>query len=228
MKKTTIIVAAGSGSRMGIKIPKQYILLNGRPLLMHTIQRFFDHDPTMSIVVVLPENEDGTWERLINDHSFSISHTVVKGSNTRFHSVTNGLSKITGHCLLAIHDGVRPLCSPSLIGRCFEEAEKFTNAIPAIRITETVREIINGNNQMVDREKLRLIQTPQCFDSELLKKAYQNCDHDNFTDDAGVFEHDGNKIHLVEGEKNNIKITEPADLIFASPLEKELFSYNRK
>ena len=224
MKKAVIIVAGGTGSRMGINIPKQFMLLNGKPLLMHTLQRFYEYDQKLLILLVLPENENDKWLSLVKNYSFSIPHTIVKGGMTRFHSVKYGLEKVPWPCILAIHDGVRPICSSSLINRCFEEAEKNSNAVPAIRISESIREVRQGNNNIIDRENLRIIQTPQCFDSEKLKRAYQNNDAENFTDDAGVFEHDGNKIHLIEGERNNIKITIQDDLYIASALEKEFFS----
>lgn len=223
MKKSVIIVAAGLGSRMKSNIPKQFIELNGLPILMHTMRRFNEFDPGISIVLVLSENEIETWNDLLKNHSFSISHTIVKGGTKRFHSVKNGLEVINENCIVAIHDGVRPFCSPVLIKRCFDEAEKKTNAIPALRIPETIREVNGENNFTVDRENFRIIQTPQCFDAMLLKKAYQNIDAENFTDDAGVFERNGNKINLIEGEKNNIKITLQDDLLIAAVLEKEFF-----
>ncbi len=197
MKKSVIIVAAGSGSRMNSKTPKQFIELNGKPILMHTINRFHEFDPGISIVLVLSENEIESWNSLVKKHSFSISHNLVKGGKKRFHSVKNGLAVITENGIVAIHDGVRPFCSPALIKRCFDEADKKTNAIPALHIPETIREVNGENNFTVDRDNFRIIQTPQCFDALLLKKAYQNIDAENFTDDAGVFERDGNKIHLI-------------------------------
>ncbi len=223
MNRTAIIVAAGSGSRMNANIPKQFMELNGKPILMHTIQRFHEYDPGIFIILVLPENEIETWNALLKKYTFSIPHTIVKGGIKRFHSVKNGLEILSEHCIVGIHDGVRPLCTPVLIRRCFDEAEKNSNAIPAIHITETVREVTNEENSVIDRKNLRIIQTPQCFDSILLKKAYQNSEAENFTDDAGAFERDGNKIHLIEGEKNNIKITVMDDLLIASSLEKKLF-----
>ena len=223
MNRTAIIVAAGSGSRMNANIPKQFLELNGKPILMHTIHRFHEYDPAILIIVVLSENEIETWNALVKKNSFSIPHTIVKGGTKRFHSVKNGLEILSQHCIVGIHDGVRPLCTPGLIRRCFDEAEKNSDAVPAIHITETVREVMNEENSVIDRKNLRIIQTPQCFDSILLKKAYQNSEAENFTDDAGAFERDGNKIHLIEGEKSNIKITVNDDLVIASALEKELF-----
>lgn len=189
---------------------------------MHSIKRFFEFSQDIKIIVVLPGTEVDRWKELVTKYSFPIEHHVVMGGLTRYHSVRNGLEEIKEECMLAIHDGVRPLCTTELIARCFNEAIKFSNSIPAIPVTDTVRDVSSGNVQ-VNREALRLLQTPQCFNSTLLKKAYANSASEKFTDDAGVFEVDGNIIHLTEGEKTNIKITEPADLILASALEKELF-----
>ena len=224
MKKSVIIVAAGIGSRMNANIPKQFMELNGKPILMHTLHRFHDYDPGISIILVLSENEIETWNNLLKKYSFSIPHTIVKGGAKRFYSVRNGLDALKEPCIVAIHDGVRPFCSPVLINRCFNEAEKKSNAIPVIRIPESIREVAGEKNFIVDRENFRIIQTPQCFVSDLLKKAYQNIQAENFTDDAGVFEKNGNKISLIEGERNNIKITIQDDFLFASVLEKELFN----
>ena len=224
MNKSVIIVAAGAGSRMNASVPKQFIELDGKPILMHTILRFHEYDPGMTIILVLSENEIKTWNNLLKKHSFTIKHTIVKGGEKRFDSVKNGLSAITEKCVVAIHDGVRPFCTLALIKRCFDEAEKNSNAIPAIPIFETIRNVEGERNFIVNRDNFRIIQTPQCFDSYLLIKAYQNNRTENFTDDASVFESDGNKINIVEGEKNNIKITIQEDLIIASALNKKLFN----
>ena len=224
MNKSVIIVAAGAGSRMNASVPKQFIELDGKPILMHTILRFHEYDPGITIILVLSENEIETWNNLLKKHSFTIKHTIVKGGEKRFHSVKNGLRAITEKCVVAIHDGVRPFCTLALIKRCFDEAEINSNAIPAIPIFETIRNVEGERNFIVNRDNFRIIQTPQCFDSYLLIKAYQNNRTENFTDDASVFESDGNKINIVEGEKNNIKITIQEDLIIASALNKKLFN----
>ncbi len=220
MNKIALIVAGGSGSRMGTNIPKQFLLLKGKPILIHTIERFNESKIFDTIIVVLPQNELEQWEKLKSDHSFAIPHTIVVGGNSRFESVQNGLSSITEtNGYIAIHDGVRPLVSTELIKRCFEALYKNSNAIPAIPIFDSLRKIVDGNSEIVDRAHLKAIQTPQCFDLALIKSAYQGHDN-NSTDDASVFEQSGNKIHLVEGEKSNIKITVATDLIFAEALMK--------
>jgi 2-C-methyl-D-erythritol 4-phosphate cytidylyltransferase len=223
MNKSVIIVAGGKGTRMGMETPKQFLPLNGLPILMHTVKRFFEYAPEINIIVVLPEKEINTWKNLLKEFNFSIPHSVAAGGSNRIESVKKGLNFLSGRCIVAIHDGVRPFCSPDLINRCFKEAEKTTNAIPAIPISETIRELQNDNSSVINRDNLRIIQTPQCFDSELLIKAYSNAGNKNYTDDASVFENDGNKIHLVEGEKTNIKITVPADLLIASAINKTIY-----
>ena len=224
MKKIALIVAGGSGTRMEADIPKQFMLLNNKPVLMHTIERFYKYDSKLPIIVVLPENEIKNWNELVNKYFFGVEHIVVTGGRDRFQSVRNGLEMVTDRCILSIHDGVRPLCSTNLIMRCFDEAEKYSSAVPAIKISESIREIKNGKNFSVNRDHLRIIQTPQCFDSILLKQSYENVARKNlvtiFTDDASVFEQDGNSINLIEGERNNIKITLKEDLIIASEIEK--------
>lgn len=212
MKRSVIIVAGGSGKRMNAVIPKQFMLLNGKPVLMHSIERFYNYDSSMSIVVVLPESEVKEWNKLISNQAFSIKHDIVIGGATRFESVQNGLSKITEHCIVAIHDGVRPLCSSMLINRCFEDAVKYSNAIPSIPVSDSIRIVEGEKNRIADRDSLRIIQTPQCFDSVMIKKAYLNNEAAQCTDDAGVFELDGNTVHLTQGERFNIKITVPEDL----------------
>lgn len=218
-KRFVIIVAGGTGSRMGSEIPKQFLLINGLPVLMHTLLRF--KNCSAEILLVLPQNEIERWNLLKDKYDCTIPHKVVVGGKSRFQSVKNGLEHVEANCIVAVHDGVRPLCSSALISRCFEEAELHTNSIPTMRVTDTIRDISGEKSLIIDREMLRVIQTPQCFDSTLLKDAYAKTKAEGFTDDAGVFESAGFTIHLVEGEKKNIKITEPSDLIVASALLKE-------
>jgi 2-C-methyl-D-erythritol 4-phosphate cytidylyltransferase len=197
---------------MNAEIPKQFLLLAGLPVLMHTIRVFHYFDPEMTLFVTLPEAHIPYWEQLCKIHNFTIPHHLVKGGETRFHSVKNALEKIGGEGLVAIHDGVRPLVSAGTLKRTFEEAAKSGNAIPVIRMPESIRETGTSGNREVSRENLRIVQTPQVFRKELIKKAYALASRENFTDDATVLETLGETIHLVEGNPENIKITRPADL----------------
>ncbi len=220
MNKTALIVAGGSGLRMGSGIPKQFLPLNGKPILMHTIEKFYSAQIFDTIVVVLPHSEIGHWEKLKVELAFSIPHLCVSGGTSRYESVKKGLKAIPAQSgQVAIHDGVRPLVSVELIRKCMAELENFSNAIPAIPIVDTLRTIEDGDSRVVDRNALRAIQTPQCFHLSLIRKAYERPEN-NTTDDAGVFEQDGNSIHLIEGEKSNIKITVLTDLIVAEALLK--------
>ncbi len=215
MNNYVIVVAGGSGTRMRSVVPKQFLELAGKPILMHTLERFVAFDASIRIILVLPEDHQSTWKELCIRHAFTIKHSVVKGGETRFHSVKNGLSTISGDGIVAVHDGVRPLVSIATIRRCFEEAARTGNAIPCIPVHETVRQINGDSSRLIDRSALRLIQTPQVFEVRLLQQAFNQEYQPFFTDDASVLENKGEKIHLVEGNRENIKITEPADLILA-------------
>ena len=216
VEKIALIVAGGTGNRMKTGIPKQFLLLKGYPVLMHTLDVFYRYDQGMRIILVLPETEIPSWKRLCEDYGFNISHEIVVGGETRFHSVKRNLAAIPDPCLVAVHDGVRPLVSVTTIDRCFEAALKFGNAIPCIEIPETMRKLGKKGSKQVDRFRYRLIQTPQVFDSAVLKKAYSQEYRKQFTDDAGVVESLGYTINLVEGNPENIKITYPHDLKVAS------------
>jgi 2-C-methyl-D-erythritol 4-phosphate cytidylyltransferase len=216
VKKIALIVAGGSGSRMNTGVHKQFLLLKGYPLLMHTINVFFRYDQQMRIIVVLPEAQIPTWDKLCREHNFIISHEIKPGGETRFHSVKKNLDAISNHCLVAVHDGVRPLVSETTIDRCFQAAFKFGNAVPCVEIPETMRKLNAHGNEQVDRANFRLIQTPQVFESSILKNAYLQDYQKHFTDDAGVVESLGHAIHLVEGNPENVKITYQKDLIMAS------------
>jgi 2-C-methyl-D-erythritol 4-phosphate cytidylyltransferase len=218
LKLTAIIVAGGSGTRMQSEIPKQFLNVSGTPLLMHTINNFFSFDKHIKLVVVLPETQISFWKELCSNHQFDILHEVVAGGETRFHSVKNGLSFAGPHELVMIHDGVRPFVSHTTIENCIRMAKSEGNAVPAISINESVRQIDEYGNYIVDRTKLKLIQTPQVFHSEILIRAYQESFDDRFTDDASVVESIGYKINLVEGNPENIKITTRLDLMMASLL----------
>lgn len=215
MEKIALIVAGGSGNRMSSKVPKQFMVIAGLPILMHTIKKFWFFENSMKIIVVLPEDHIKYWKKLCREYRFKIRHTIRKGGETRFHSVKNGLRGIKPGCLVAIHDGVRPLVSRNTIKRCFTKAKKAGAAIPVIGIPESVRFVKGSSNQMVDRRKYRIVQTPQVFQSGLLKKAFQKPYDESFTDDAAVVEHTGQKISLVEGNPENIKITGRLDMIVA-------------
>lgn len=218
MNKYVIIVAGGSGKRMGAEIPKQFLELAGRPVLMHTIERFKAYDDGIEIITVLPENQLRFWVEMQKKYGFSVPHTLVKGGRHRFFSVRNGLRFVNDPGLVAIHDGVRPFVSLETISRCFDTAAKLGNAIPSIPATESVRVLTDDGNKPVNRISVRQIQTPQVFSAELIKKAYQLDYRPEYTDDAMVLEQTGEKINLVEGNRENIKITNPEDLLISSVL----------
>lgn len=221
MKKYAIIVAGGSGQRMQSNIPKQFMLLQGKPVLMHTIQNFFNADADISIIVVLPKNQMDYWNDLIHEHHFKIEHQIVSGGDTRFQSVKNGLQLVSTESLIAIHDGVRPLASAKFIQSCFDAALKNGNAIPAIAVNDSVRILTDNGNRMMQRDSLRIVQTPQIFISNIILRAFEREYQESFTDDASVAEAAGHKIFLCEGLASNIKITQAADLKMAEALMHE-------
>lgn len=218
LKKYAIIVAGGSGTRMQSSLPKQFIPLKGIPVLMRTINAFVHYDAALEIIIVLPESQISYWEKLCEEQGFSVPHKVVKGGETRYHSVSNGLAAIGGDGLVAIHDGVRPFVSSELIARAFDKAEEKGAAIPTIPVKDSIREVENGDSKALDRSKYCLVQTPQCFRIGLIKKAFESGYQAIFTDDATVAEAAGHKVELVEGESHNIKLTSPLDLRFAEML----------
>ena len=198
--------------------PKQFIELKGKPILMHSILAFFRFDEHINIIVVLPENHISTWKTLCEKHDFKVNHEVVEGGEQRFFSVKNGLEPVSDNGVVAIHDGVRPLVSEGTLTRCFEEAEKKGNAIPVVNVHETLREVEAENSHTLPRGNYRLVQTPQCFEVKQIKKAFKQEYQSNFTDDASVAEAFGITINLVEGNRENIKITTPTDLLIAEAL----------
>jgi 2-C-methyl-D-erythritol 4-phosphate cytidylyltransferase len=231
VKKYCIIVAGGSGRRMNSAIPKQFLLLEGRPLLMHTIERFSSFDASMHIIVVLPAEHHSLWKSLCGEYPFDIPHRVVAGGEERFHSVKAGLEAVreaaaahgspgqdTEDILIAIHDGVRPLVSHDTIWRCFADAEEFGNAVPFIEPADSVRILEGDNSRPVARTEVRLIQTPQVFRGSVIMNAYKHGFDPSFTDDATVAEAAGIRIHLTHGNRENIKITTPGDLAVAQTL----------
>ncbi len=206
-----------------LTFPNNSLNLPASLLLMHTIERFHAFDEAIKIITVLPDNQFGFWEELQKKYSFSISHTLVAGGPTRFLSVKNGLKEVDEKGMVAIHDGVRPLVTTDTIKRCFADAEKFGNAIPVISPSDSLRMITQQGNMPVNRQCLRIIQTPQVFDAKLIKKAYLQDYSPDFTDDATLLEKTGENIHLVEGNRENIKITNPEDLIIAEALFHSIF-----
>lgn len=223
MHKYAIIVAGGKGERMGATTPKQFLELNGKPILMHTLEKFRETDPSIEIILALPENQIEFWEGLF--HKYKVSkprHTVVKGGETRFHSVKNALKLVEQEGVVAIHDGVRPLVSTETIERCFSEAISNGNAIPVVEVVDSLRHYSKQNktNEAVSRSCYRIVQTPQCFTSELILKAYSQDFDKLFTDDATVVEKLGETINMVEGNRSNIKITTTEDLVIAEAFMK--------
>ena len=216
MHKYAIIVAGGKGERMGASTPKQFLELAGKPILMHTLEKFKQTIPTIEIILALPENQIDFWEGLFNKYEMpKVSHQIVTGGKTRFHSVQNALQLIKEKSIVAIHDGVRPLVSADCIQTCFDEAEKRGNAIPVIDVVDSLRKVHKEENEAVPRSCYKIVQTPQCFDSKLILKAYEQEFDNSFTDDASVVEKLGERINLVEGNRENIKITTTEDLIIA-------------
>lgn len=212
MKQNIIIVAGGKGLRMGSDLPKQFIPIKGKPVLMHTLESFYNYDSTINIVLVLPISHQEYWKELCQEYKFPIPHTIADGGETRFHSVKSGLSHVS-EGVVGVHDGVRPFASKELIKTCFEEAKKGKAIIPAIPSTDSLRHLLGGDrSEIIDRSKIVLVQTPQVFEVAVLKKAYEVEFNDTFTDDASVVESLGKEITIVRGEEANIKITTPVDL----------------
>ena len=217
-KKYALIVAGGSGTRMNSVIPKQFLELAGKPVLMRTIERFVVYDQKIEFVVVLPPDYLNYWKELCCKFNFEIPHLAVTGGNTRFQSVRNGLDMLEGDGLVFIHDAVRPIVSMQTIRNCEDTANTYGNAIPVLQLSESLREVTGTKNEHVDRARFRLVQTPQTFRIDLIKKAFLQREQDFFTDDASVYEAMGETIYLVEGNRENIKITSPFDLLFAESI----------
>lgn len=211
-RKTTIIVAGGSGLRLGGPVPKQFQSVKGRPILMWTIEAFHRYDPDMQLIVVLPETHFDIWKALCMGHRFFIKHEVVAGGEQRWHSVKAGLAKVEGDGLVAVHDGVRPLVSTGLIARCFDAADTSAAAIPVVPVVPSIREATAEGSRALDRTKLLAVQTPQCFHADLLRKAFGQPYDATFTDEATLVERLGVKVALVEGEESNIKVTNAMDM----------------
>lgn len=203
---------------MGSELPKQFLCIGGKPILMHTLEAFRRFDEAMQLILVLPRDHQPLWQTLCEEHAFSLPYRLADGGETRFHSVKNGLALITGEGVVAIHDGVRPFVSSEVLHRCFTTAATHHAVLPVIPIVDTVRELTVEGSRTVDRNAYKLVQTPQVFDVTLLKTAYEQPFTPFFTDDASVVEALGRTITLVEGNRENIKITTPFDLKIAEAL----------
>ena len=218
MKKHIIIVAGGKGLRMGGDIPKQFLPVCGKPVLMRTLEAFHAYDADIHIILVLPVSQQAYWKELCREYQFALSHDIANGGDTRFHSVMNGLALVEGNGLVGVHDGVRPFVSQEVIARCYEEAADCKAVIPVIDVVETVRHLTAEGSETVPRDQYKLVQTPQVFEVDLLRRAYQQTYIDLFTDDASVVEALGEKVYLVQGNRENIKLTTPFDLKLAEML----------
>lgn len=229
--KAVVIVAGGKGLRMGGDIPKQFLPVGGKPVLMRTIERFLEYDEKMQVVLVLPRDHQEYWHKLTGRYHFTKPFTLADGGETRFHSVKNGLEKVKASALLiGVHDGVRPFVSVETISACYDEAERNGAVVPVTEVVETVRHLEKKKDadfvgqqgsKTVPRSEYRLVQTPQVFDARLLRAAYSQPYTDFFTDDASVVETFGHEVALVKGNRENIKITTPFDLAIAEALTKE-------
>jgi len=214
VEKSIIITAGGIGKRMGGSLPKQFLPIQGRPLLFYTIERFHQYDPNIEILLTLPEDWRSYWENLCKEFSFSIPHQVISGGKERYHSIKLALAHSTGK-LVGVHDGVRPFVSIETIARCYEKAQLDGSAVPVMPIKESLRKLNDElKSESVDRSAYRSVQTPQVFERNILVSAYERNFHDAITDDASLVEENGTTIYLVEGNEENIKVTTPLDLSF--------------
>lgn len=220
MKKYVIIVASGSGKRMGECIPKQFLVLKNKPILLHTLENVYNSSSEYNIILVLNKEHLSLWKDIIEKYDVNVPHKVVYGGRERFFSVKNAIESINenSECLVAIHDGVRPFVNKEILHNCFALTEQNGNAVCCTRCVDSVRVISNNNNSTFNRDNIRLIQTPQCFYLTTLKKAYCQEYSEIFTDDASVVEKIGEKIFLCNGDRKNIKITTPEDLKIAESL----------
>jgi len=220
MKYYAVIVAGGSGNRMQTETPKQFLLLKNLPVLMHTIKAFAQSNTQPKIIVVLHVDQHNYWNRLCQEFNFNIPHQVVAGGTERFYSVKNAISIIEEESFVAIHDAVRPLVSTELIDSCFKQAALSGNVIAAVQSSDSIRMLKNNKTSALQRDEIYLVQTPQTFKLEILRESYEQRFESHFTDDASVVESIGQSINIVEGERNNIKITYPIDLELAELLLK--------
>lgn len=220
MKKYAIIVAGGSGTRMGAPMAKQYLEIGGKPILMHTLSRFFDAEPKVELILVIPEKDFQLWKGLCVQYDFTVSHRLVSGGNSRFQSVKNALNTLTVHeGLVAIHDGVRPFVKEDVIQESFEIAAQKGSAIAVVALKDSIRKLTDdGKSFYEEREYFRLVQTPQTFQIQKIKTAFDVTELHTFTDDATVYEQQGWQVSLIAGNLENIKITTPEDMAYAAYL----------
>lgn len=222
MKKYIIVVAGGKGTRMGGDMPKQFQSLGEKPVVMLTLERLHAIDPGIQLILVLPADHFELWKELCRKHSFAVPLLLAQGGSTRFHSVQNGLAQVDDidEALVGVHDGVRPFVSPRVLADCFREAWINGAAVPMIDLQDSLRHIVGGNGatEVVPRDRYRLVQTPQVFKLSLLRRAYEQRFIEEFTDDASVVEALGEQVVAVEGNRENIKLTTPFDLMIAKTI----------
>lgn len=217
MQKSVIITAGGIGKRMGSDLPKQFLVLGGKPVLVHTLELFFKYDPTIEIILTLPNEWRGYWETVIDKYYCRVPHIVVNGGEERYHSIQNALKRCSGS-VIAVHDGVRPFVSFETLDRCFSALCQYEAVVPVLKLKESIRETNEKSTNAVDRSNFRLVHTPQCFRAEVLRKAYEQEYHEKVTDDACLVEELGYTIHLVESNEENIKLTTPFDFLIAETI----------
>ena len=220
MNLSVIITAGGVGKRFSSEVPKQFLLLMGTPVLMHTINSFHNWNPMNEIILTLPTEWTSYWEKLAKKHDFKIPHRIVDGGDERYHSIKNALDKCSGDYVM-IHDGVRPLVDRGTLSRCLNALKNNNAVVPYIEIKDSIRELIGVNSISRDRKNYISVQTPQCFDLKLIHEAYQGEYQDIFTDDASVAENSGMEIYLVKGNEENLKITTPIDFNIAESIIKK-------
>jgi 2-C-methyl-D-erythritol 4-phosphate cytidylyltransferase len=217
MKKSVIITAGGIGKRMGSELPKQFLVLGGKPVLVHTLELFFKYDPNIEIILTLPNDWRGYWETVIDKYYCRVPHIVVNGGEERYHSIQNALKQCSGS-FIAVHDGVRPFVSFETLDRCFSALNQYEAVVPVLKLKESIRQTNENSTNAVDRSNYRLVHTPQCFHADVLHKAYEQAYHDKVTDDACLVEEIGYTIHLVESNEENIKLTTPFDFLIAETI----------
>ena len=219
MSNHVIIAAGGSGTRFSSELPKQFVNLAGKPMLMHTVEAFHQSFEAINIIVVLPAVQIEHWKSLCEDHNFDLEHKIVEGGSQRFESVKNGIAELPdSDCTIGIHDGARPLITPELIRSLFAHAAENGSAIPVVPVAETLRQLNENDSRTVDRNEFRLVQTPQCFKAEVIQPAFEMEYDASFTDEATVVEANGTHVNLVDGDPINIKITTQSDLELAEKL----------